>query len=64
MHESEPGCAIKSALAAGEIGEARLERWKKLVVEDAFNSESLSPRRARDRTFGRIAKQPKKKGKK
>ena len=64
MHESEPGCAIKSALAAGEIGEARLERWKKLVAEDAFNSESLSPRRARDRTFGRIAKQPKKKGKK
>ncbi len=64
MHESEPGCAIKSALAAGEIGEARLERWKKLVAEDAFNSESLSPRRARDRTFGRISKQPKKKGKK
>ncbi|WP_438990284.1 ribosome small subunit-dependent GTPase A [Lentibacter sp.] len=64
MHESEPGCAIKAALAAGEIGKARLLRWKKLVAEDAFNSESLSPRKAMDRTFGRVAKQGKKRGKK
>ena len=56
-HESEPGCAIKAALEAGDIDEARLARWKKLVAEDSFNSESLSERRARDKSFGRVVKQ-------
>ncbi len=63
-HESEPGCAVKAALAAGEIDEARIGRWKKLVAEDAFNSESLSERKARDKTLGRLIKQVKKHGKK
>ncbi len=63
-HESEPGCAVKAALEAGEIDEARLGRWKKLVAEDAFNSESLSARKAKDKTLGRVIKQFKKHGKK
>ncbi|MCV2892692.1 ribosome small subunit-dependent GTPase A [Lentibacter sp. XHP0401] len=62
-HESEPGCAVKAAHEAGNIDEPRLMRWKKLVAEDAFNSESLSPRKAMDRTFGRVTKQGKKRGK-
>ena len=63
-HESEPGCAVKAALEAGEIDAARIGRWKKLVAEDSFNSESLSARKAKDKSLGRVIKQVKKHSKK
>ncbi|SDY60849.1 ribosome biogenesis GTPase [Jannaschia faecimaris] len=44
-HTVEPGCAIKAALAAGDIDPDRVERWKVLVAEDTFNTQSLSGRR-------------------
>jgi ribosome biogenesis GTPase / thiamine phosphate phosphatase len=44
-HEREPGCAIMAALDAGDIDANRVERWKVLVAEDTFNTESLSGRR-------------------
>ena len=50
-HDSEPGCAIKAALAAGGIDPARLARWTKLAVEERFNSMSLSDRKAGDRSL-------------
>ncbi len=52
-HESEPGCAVKSAIEAGELDPERLKRWRKLAAEEVFNSESLAERRARDRAFGK-----------
>lgn len=52
-HETEPGCAVLAALERGEIDAARIKRWKKLVAEERFNSESLSERRMRDKSFGR-----------
>lgn len=55
-HESEPGCAILAALAEGRLEAERLRRWRKLLAEDAYNSESLAERRARDRAFGKMAK--------
>lgn len=55
-HESEPGCAVKAALADGALDEARLKRWRKLTAENARNDASLSERRAADRAFGRMAK--------
>jgi ribosome biogenesis GTPase len=55
-HESEPGCAILAALAEGSLEAERLRRWRKLLAEDASNSESLAERRARDRAFGKMAK--------
>ncbi|MGE0240065.1 MAG: ribosome small subunit-dependent GTPase A [Parvibaculaceae bacterium] len=55
-HESEPGCAILAALAEGRIEAERLRRWRKLLAEDAYNSESLAERRARDRSFGKLVK--------
>lgn len=48
-HESEPGCAIRAAIEAGELDEDRLDRWQKLLREDAYNSETLAERRARER---------------
>jgi len=35
-HESEPGCAIRAALADGRLDEARLENWRKLQKELTF----------------------------
>ena len=55
-HESEPGCAVKAALEAGEIDADRLERWRKLERENLYNSESLSQARARQKTFTRHIK--------
>jgi len=56
QHESEPGCAIKAALEAGEIEEDRLLRWQKLAREEAFNTASLAQRRAKDKAFGKMVR--------
>jgi len=48
-HESEPGCAIQVAIAAGDLDTDRLERWRKLQREDVVNSESIAEARARTR---------------
>lgn len=63
-HETEPGCAVTAAIAAGEIDAARLTRWKKLVAEDAFNSADLATRRAKDKAFGKKVRAIVKGGKK
>ena len=55
-HETEPGCAILSAVAEGRLDPARLARWRKLQAEDAFNSASLAERRERDRAFGKLVR--------
>lgn len=55
-HEAEPGCAVKEAIERGEIDAARVQRWKKLVAEDAFNGQSLVERRAQSRALGKMIK--------
>lgn len=55
-HESEPGCAISSAIESGQVDAARVKRWRKLAAEEMYNRESLAERRARDRTFGKLVK--------
>ncbi|MGH6919744.1 MAG: ribosome small subunit-dependent GTPase A [Geminicoccaceae bacterium] len=55
-HESEPGCAVRAAIAAGRLDPDRLRRRHKLAAEEARNSASLAGRLARDRSFGRMVK--------
>lgn len=55
-HENEPGCAIRAALAAGQIDRDRISRWQKLLREDAQNSETVAQARARHRAFGKMGK--------
>lgn len=55
-HEGEPGCAVEAALADGSIDPERLRRYRKLVAEDARNSESVHERRRRERVFGKLIK--------
>lgn len=57
QHESEPGCMIQKAVHSGDIDQSRLNRWRKLAREDAFNSATIAERRAHDKTFGRMIKQ-------
>lgn len=60
QHDTEPGCAVRAASERGELDKSRLQRWKKLVAEETFNTQSLVERRARDRAFGKMIKTAKK----
>jgi ribosome biogenesis GTPase len=55
-HEAEPGCAIRRAIDDDEIDVERLNRWRKLVREEAYNKESIADRRARGRALGKYYK--------
>jgi ribosome biogenesis GTPase len=55
-HETEPGCAVQAAIEDGGLDPARLNRWRKLQAEDAFNSASLAERREKDRAFGKLVR--------
>ena len=55
-HDTEPGCAVTAAIETGELEAARLKRWRKLVAEEAYNTESLAERRSRDRDFGKMVR--------
>lgn len=55
-HETEPGCAVQAAIAAGTLDPDRLRRYLKLQAEDRRNTATLAERRARDRQFGKMVK--------
>lgn len=61
-HESEPGCAVQAAIAAGSLDPERLARWQKLVREDRFNTETVAESRARSRNLNKMYKTGKKRG--
>lgn len=56
VHESEPGCAVQKAIETGDIEAARVNRWRKLMREEAHNRESIAERRTRDRSLGKLYK--------
>jgi ribosome biogenesis GTPase len=56
QHDTEPGCAVRSAMEDGKLDPARLIRWRKLQTEDAFNSATLAERREKDRAFGKLVR--------
>jgi ribosome biogenesis GTPase / thiamine phosphate phosphatase len=45
-HDTEPGCAVKEALADGRIDPARFESWDKLQRELAYEARSVDPKLA------------------
>ena len=55
-HDGEPGCAVAEAIAKGELDSERLRRYRKLVAENVRHSESVSMRRARERSQGKLYK--------
>jgi ribosome biogenesis GTPase len=55
-HETEPGCAVAAAIAAGTLDPARLDRFRKLRREEALNTQSIADRRAASRAQGKLYK--------
>ncbi|MGJ8621288.1 MAG: ribosome small subunit-dependent GTPase A [Yoonia sp.] len=55
-HESEPGCKVQAAVAAGEIDPERLRRFKKLQRENSLATESIAQARDRGRKLGKMIK--------
>jgi ribosome biogenesis GTPase / thiamine phosphate phosphatase len=53
-HASEPGCAVRAAIARHELNEERLQNYVKLARESAFHDSSYVERRKKDRAFGRF----------
>lgn len=49
-HDTEPGCAIQSALERGEVDADRLARWHKLATEERFNASSLAERKTTEKS--------------
>lgn len=47
-HDGEPGCAVQSAIDAGELALARLENWRKLQREAEFLRRKIDPEARRD----------------
>jgi len=54
QHESEPHCAVQQAITSGELELRRLTSYQKLMKEQAFNSASLSEKKAKDKAFGKL----------
>jgi len=61
-HASEPGCAVQAAIEAGELEANRLQRWQKLLAEEAHNIETPAETRAKNRKFGKMVKGGKARG--
>ena len=55
-HDTEPGCAVRIAIAEGELDERRLESYFKLQREDQYNTETIAERHARTRAFSKMVK--------
>lgn len=47
-HTKEPGCAIRAAIAAGDLPEERLRAYEKLQAEAAYEHRREDPQAARD----------------
>lgn len=55
-HDSEPDCAVQNAIANGTLDAERLNRYRKLMREDARNTETLAQSHRRARTWGKLAR--------
>ncbi len=55
-HDSEPGCAVQAAIAAGDVDPDRLRRFQKLKRENQYATETIAQARDRYRKFGKMVK--------
>lgn len=55
-HTSEPGCAIQSAIAQGELDPAHFQNYLKLKKESEFHDMSQLEKRKKDRAFGKLVR--------
>ncbi len=62
-HDVEPGCAIRAAIEAGDLDEARVARWRKLEREETRNTAGIAERRAHGRALSRLYRSGQESGK-
>ncbi len=55
-HETEPGCAVQTAIQSGDIDPDRLRRFKKLKRENQYATETIAQARDRYKKFGKMVK--------
>lgn len=55
-HESEPGCAVQSAIASGELSASRWESYQKLQRESRYATDQAGYLRQKQQRFTEIAK--------
>ena len=58
-HTSEPGCAVREAVTAGDLSQAHYDHYIKLKEESASHHVSYGEKRQRDRAFGKSVKSAK-----
>jgi ribosome biogenesis GTPase len=58
-HVSEPGCAVQTAIEAGDLLPRRLQNYQKLMREQARNAASIAQRHADNRVQGQFYKRVK-----
>ena len=61
-HDREPGCAVKEAVARGELPAARLENYRRLMKEVAFEQDKADlgtarTERKRWKAIGKLGKE-------
>ncbi|ELB2829043.1 ribosome small subunit-dependent GTPase A [Vibrio alginolyticus] len=56
QHQTEPGCAIQTAIENGKLEVRRFNNYQKLLREQAFNGATLAEQRAQSRQFGKLAR--------
>ena len=54
-HQNEPGCAVRAAIARGELTEERFQSYHKLKAENAYAQDSESYLKAKEKKFKEIA---------
>jgi len=59
-HQTEPGCAIQSAIAAGELDASRWESYRKLQEEAVSKEEMLRRKNEWHKSLSKITRQRKK----
>ncbi len=55
-HSNEPGCAIRKAIANGELNAEHYQSYLKLKAESDFNEMSYVDKRKKDKAFGQMVK--------
>jgi len=56
-HTNEKGCAILTAIEAGDLSEQRYRNYLKIKKESDFNQMSYSDKRKKDKNFGKLIKE-------
>ncbi|MDF2153034.1 ribosome small subunit-dependent GTPase A [Vibrio sp. CAU 1672] len=55
-HQTEPGCAVQSAIENGSLERRRFTNYQKLLREQAHNGATLAEQRVQSKQFGKMVR--------